>query len=258
VFIYLSKIVPKFFFPVCLCLELAVFAWVLLRRRPRLSRALLSLSVLSLWLPSTPALSDGLMRRLEGHYPVLAAASMGPAEAAVILGGGTSGKGPEQPEVELGSSGGRLLYGFRLYRAGRAPLLILSGGSLYPGESEAGQMRQILAEWGVPTKALLLEERSRNTHENAVEVLRLSQERGLRRILLVTSAFHMPRALAIFRHEAAGRGIEVVPAPTGQYAVRGHVFLLGDFLPDAGALANSTLALREYLGIAIYRLRGWL
>src|SRR6185436_17873774 len=92
-----------------------------------------------------------------------------PADAIVVLGGGTTARTPQQPEVGLAGSGGRLLHAFRLYRAGKAPLVLLSGDGLTPAESEARQMRTILAEWGVPDGAMLLEERSRNTHENAVE-----------------------------------------------------------------------------------------
>ena len=85
----------------------------------------------------------------------------------------------------------------------KAPLLLLSGGSLWTRPTEAEQMRGVLSEWGVPDGAMILEDESRNTRENAVASLRLMQQRGLRRALLVTSAFHMPRALAIFQKEAA-------------------------------------------------------
>ncbi len=260
-FVYLSKILPQLLFPVGLCLELLLLSLVLSRRRPRAARGLLVIGIAVLWGPSTPFLSDLLLGRLEGHDPVRSSTVMDGADAIVILGGGTSGQSPGQPEVELGASGGRLHYGFRLFRAGKAPIVLLSGGSLYPGESEADQMRQVLAQWGLPRDAMVLDERSRNTHENAVEAVRLAQERGMHRLLLVTSAFHMPRALAIFRREVRRRGLDdihILPAPTGQYVTRGRPFLLLSVLPDAGALANTTLALREYLGTFIYGLKGWL
>jgi uncharacterized SAM-binding protein YcdF (DUF218 family) len=231
---------------------------LLLRRRPRGARALLTVALLTLAVPATPACSDRLIRSLEDQHPVVAAAAAPVADAIVILGGGTTGRHPEQPEVEITASGGRLLHGFRLYRAGKAPLLLLSGDGLTPGDSEAAQMASVLREWGVPAEALLLEERSRNTHENAVESVALAARRGLRRLLLVTSAFHMTRALGLFRHEARGHGIAVLAAPTGRYSVYRRPFRLLALLPDAGALANSTLALREHLGILVYRAKGWL
>lgn len=255
-FIYLSKVLPPLFFPPGLTLWLLVLALVLVRRVRR-ARALLLLGLLSLAVPSTPLCSDALLRALEDRHPLCASAAAPAADAIVVLGGGTTGRHPEQPEVEIAASGVRLLHAFRLYKAGKAPLLLLSGDGLSPGDSEASQMRAILAEWGVPVSAMALEERSRNTHENAVETVALAERRGLRRLLLVTSAFHMRRALALFRHEARGR-IEMLPAPAGRYSAYRRPFWLLGVLPDAGALSNSILALREHLGLLVYRLRGWL
>lgn len=256
--LYLSKIVPQFLMPLALSIELLLLGIFLLRRRPRAARALLALALFSVWVPATPRISDALLRGLETGYPVTAAAASREADAIVVLGGGTSGRSERQPEPDLGQSGSRLLHAFRLYRAGKAPLLILSGGGLYAqkGDTEAEQMRQILGAWGVPTAAMVLEPRSMNTRENAVETLRIARQRGLRRLLLVTSAFHMPRALGLFRKLAGD--LELVPSPTGQYSAHPRPYLLWDLLPDAGSLANSTLALRERLGYFMYRLRGWI
>jgi uncharacterized SAM-binding protein YcdF (DUF218 family) len=257
-FIYLSKILPQLVMPIGLGVELLLIViWLVRRGHRRAAQAGLLFAVLLLAVPATPRFSDALLRSLEDDYPVLSAAAAPAGDAVVILGGGTTARTPEQPEVDISASGGRLLYGFRLYRAGKAPRLILSGGSISGGEPEAEQMRQILSEWGVPGPALILETRSRNTYENAAETLALCRERGLRRLLLVTSAFHMRRAAAIFR-KAAGPEIEILPLPTGRYVLGQRPFLLGEILPDAGALANTTLALRERIGIWVYRARGWL
>jgi hypothetical protein len=69
----------------------------------------------------------------------------------------------------------------------------------------------------------------------------------------------MERALGVFRREARlHAGMEIVPAPTGAFAQGKRAFWVGGYLPDAGALSNSTLALREHMGIVVYRLRGWM
>lgn len=254
-FIYLSKILPPLLFPPGLSLWLLLLGiWLARGRRARL---VLAAALLLLVAPATPLCSDALMRSLEDRYPLKAAAASPAADAIVVLGGGTTGRTPEQPEPQISASGGRLLHALRLYKAGRAPLLLLSGDGLSPGDSEASQMRQILSEWGVPDGAMLLEERSRNTHENAVEVVALARARGLRRLLLVTSAYHIRRAEALFRHEAAG-ALEIIPAPTGRFSAYRRPFWLLNVIPEAGAMGVTVLALREHLGLLVYKAKGWL
>jgi len=121
-------------------------------------------------------------------------------------------------------------------------------------------MAEVLELLGVPASAILQESRSRNTYENAVEARRLLEPAGANRILLVTSALHMPRAVASFRHQ----GFEVIPAPTDFWIVTeeaqtraGRLFRLAtSVLPDAETLAYTTRALHEYFGIAMYKLEG--
>lgn len=282
-FIALSKTLPQLFLPVGLCLLLQALALALCwRRRRRAALAVGVLALLMLWLPSTPRIAEGLLSSLEQRHPARLAAASESADVIIVLGGGTTGRSRFKPEVDLGPSGSRLLHGFRLYKAGKAPLLLLSGGSLWTRPTEAEQMRGVLSEWGVPDGAMILEDESRNTRENAVASLRLMQQRGLRRALLVTSAFHMPRALAIFQKEAArlsaqaagpvasgeergvaaqqqGAGaLTIIPAATGVQVSGEHPYTVIRWLPEVGALACSTLALHERMGILIYALRGWL
>jgi uncharacterized SAM-binding protein YcdF (DUF218 family) len=116
---------------------------------------------------------------------------------------------------------------------------------------------------GVPPEAVLLETDSGNTYENAVACRKILKEKGFRRVILVTSAAHMPRSVGVFKR----LGIEVIPAPTGYTATQGDVgisipknpynFLIS-LLPDADNLKTTTRMLKEYVGIFIYKLRGWL
>jgi uncharacterized SAM-binding protein YcdF (DUF218 family) len=115
-------------------------------------------------------------------------------------------------------------------------------------------MQSLLEEWGVPGEAILLEGASRNTHENAVLSRPLLVEHGLQRVLLVTSAMHMPRALATF--ESAG--IDAIPAATDYPVILRDRRSLMDFLPQALALSRTTDAIKEYVGYAYYRSRGWI
>ena len=101
---------------------------------------------------------------------------------------------------------------------------------------------------------IIVEGNSRNTHENAINTAAIWHDREFHSGLLVTSATHMPRALASFRKA----GLDVTPWPADS---RGHSYPLVenvfDLLPDVDALAETTTAIKEWLGLAVYRLRGW-
>ncbi|MBW7885258.1 MAG: YdcF family protein, partial [Caldilineaceae bacterium] len=153
-----------------------------------------------------------LVRSLEWQY--LPPAELPRAEVIVVLGGGTRSQAYPRPIHEIGEAGDRLLYAAYLYHQGVAPHLLLSGGVVAVDgpalQPEAEAMATLLTLLNVPHDALWLEPRSRNTHENAVETRKLLEPRGINRIVLVTSAMHMLRAVAIFEKQ----GFEVVPAPT--------------------------------------------
>ena len=176
----------------------------------------------------------------------------------MVLGGGTS-RGPAAPgqTPELTDSADRLFYAARLFHSGKAPLILFSGGAvrlLDSGRlaSEAEAATQLLQEWVVPAQAILLENKARNTRENALFSRQILQSRGASHILLVTSAFHMPRAAAVFRK----LGFQVTPAPADFRSWDDEGPLLS-LLPDAQSLVKSQLALKEWLGLLVYRLRGW-
>ena len=143
------------------------------------------------------------------------------------------------------------------WRAGKVQTIIVTGGKL-PWERGSASGASLAVEplqvYGVPPDSIILEGNSRNTHENAVNTAAIWRDKHFRSGLLVTSAFHMPRALASFRK----LGIELAPWPAdfkGQsYPLINNVF---DLLPDASALATTTTAIKEWLGLTIYRLRGW-
>ncbi len=199
---------------------------------------------------------EAMVRSLENDYEIRRAEECPEAEAIVVLGGMTVAPIPPRAEVEATSSVDRLLYGMRLARLGRAPLLVLSGGHTALGDSdltEAASMRMLALECGIPPEAILLEKRSRNTYENAYYTRQLLAERGINRILLVTSAKHMPRAAAVFRTQ----GFEVVPASTDVEVVE-RSFLPRDLLLNIKGLNASTSALQEYGSILVYRMRGWI
>jgi uncharacterized SAM-binding protein YcdF (DUF218 family) len=111
----------------------------------------------------------------------------------------------------------------------------------------------VLTELGVPSSAVVIETNSRNTHENAVFTKPILAAHGWKSALLVTSAMHMPRALGVF----AKVGIAVTPSSTDAHGRGLAATSLLDFVPNASALALATDAIKEYLGLTAYRIRGW-
>ena len=146
---------------------------------------------------------------------------------------------------------------------GLAPLLVTSGGRVSftsndPAPPEALWARDLAQELGVPATRILINPGSRTTAEEARDIGALGRRRGWTRVLLVTSAFHMPRSLATFQQRS---GLTVVPVACDyQLTDRAHYGqptignTLKSVLPDAEALYLSTVALKEHLGLAVYRL----
>ena len=154
--------------------------------------------------------------------------------------------------VHVGTGFDRLLHGMRLLRAKKAHVLVLSGGIVGGGMSEAEQMQRLAIEYGIVPTTLLLEANSRNTRENAVNSTRLLNAMGLKRIILVTSGSHMRRAAAAFIHV----GADVIPAPTDIEIVPKR-WAFTRLVPTVQALQYSSRAIKEYVGYAVYWLRGW-
>jgi len=175
-----------------------------------------------------------------------AIAALAKAPAMVVLGGAVSPPQLGGSEIDLHAGADRVWYAARLFHAGKAPLLVLSGGSdpEYQAYSEARAMATFLADLGVPAQAMVLEEQSRNTRQNAANSAALLKSRGINRILLVTSALHMPRAVALFM----AQGLQVIPAPTDFEAIQSPQPGLLAWLPDAGALDGSGRAMKELVG----------
>ena len=187
---------------------LLVAALALVFRRRKSAAALAALAVCWSVVWSVPAVSDWLRQSLEDRHPVVAEAALPKADAIVVLGGGAyewTLRTSDNPDDLVNS---RLAAGARAWRAGLAPTVILSGGRGRPGHTEAQNMAKAMARFGVPASALVLEQRSRDTRDNAAFTAILARERGMKRVLLVTSALHMPRASLLFqRRRGRGRGL---------------------------------------------------
>lgn len=258
--LFFSKLLPLFVYPLGLaCLGLIV-AMLSLWKRPQIAAIALAVSFSALFLGGNYFVAQSLTAALERQNP--APQPLPKAAAIIVLGGGVRSQVPPSPWVDLNDAGDRVLYGAKLWREGYAPYLLLSGGRVdsTPGTSEAADMAEIAQALGVPSSALLLEPNSRTTYENAQFTANLLQEKGISGpYLLVTSAWHLPRALGIFRHF----GLEVIPVPTDFHShvtpvLSGPAAIPFYLLPDAEWLRLTTMMLKEYFGLGVYWLRGWL
>jgi uncharacterized SAM-binding protein YcdF (DUF218 family) len=261
-FLYLSKLLPLFFYPLGLASIGLVVALVTMRKRPRIATTAIALSLIVLFLSSNAWVAKYLVRSLE--WQNIPPAQLPNAEAIVVLGGATKSAFPPRTTPDLSEQGDRVIYAAQLYRQNKAPFIVLSGGRIDwrgSGSPESGDMANILTSLGIPAEALIQEPDSLNTYQNAVNVKKILESRRIGKVLLVTSALHMPRSLKIFQRQ----GMDVIPAPTDFLVSEGDLQELGNtpkaailnLLPDTYNLHIFTNALKEYIGIFIYWLRGW-
>jgi uncharacterized SAM-binding protein YcdF (DUF218 family) len=217
--------------------------------RGRTRRAAVWGGAAMLWLLvwSSPLFYTWFGCTLERAYPPRTAEALPSADAIVVLGGGMSTPQGPVRDPDLSAAADRVWFAARLYRAGKAPVVVPSG------EGEAATSAVLLADLGVPAAAIRVENASRNTAENAVRTRAVLQALGAHRVLLVTSAFHMRRARMIFERA----GVAVIPAATDYEAtllrVRAGRWSLTELLPSPEALSRNTYILKEYLGYAAYR-----
>lgn len=250
----LTKILSQITYPLLLTLLLAMAAGILSWRGGRRGGAgLLAIALGWLWLWSTPVFSDWLRAGLEQRYPSGLVELLPVVDAIVVLGGAMDAAvPPERPYPNLGAAADRVWHAARLYRAGKAPVILVSGGNLPWSDTdrpEAEVMAELLQELGVPASAILRESASRTTRANRDFSVPLLRAHGIRRILLVTSALHLPRALALFQNS----DLEVIAAPTDVEVVPRDPFHPLRWLPDAQALADSSRAFKEYFGTWVDR-----
>lgn len=249
----LNKLVGFLINPLMLGIVLiAVAALFQIRHKQRSAIAMSLVALFWFWCWATPAVYGVLGCGLEKEYPPLEAGKMPAADVIVILGGGMQ-RNIKFPYAEMLSSADRVWHAARLYHAGRAPVVIPSG------EGEELSAVPLLLDLGVPRQAIRVESKARNTEENALLVeklvkgLAVTEKRRSPRVLLVTSAWHMRRALQNFGQT----GLEVIPAATDHEAMVIQAEGLNGwcFLPSAEMFYRNSMMFKEYLGFSLYRLK---
>jgi uncharacterized SAM-binding protein YcdF (DUF218 family) len=221
------------------------------------SKSLLVIAFSILLLSSNPRVARWLAFELESQYPQQHISDIQPHGAIIVLGGGL--RLPQEPakHTQIGNGSDRFWYAARLYRSGKAPIIILAGGNVYAQmglKGEAHYASQLLQEWGVPKSAILIEASSRTTEENKRNTALFLVRHGVKSALLVTSALHMPRAHKSFSQLP----IPITPASADVIIRDQQRPAVFDWIPSAGALHLSTVALHEYYGAWFNELKAFI
>ncbi len=234
----------------------ALGLWLAVRGRRRLGHALVFASLVFAWLLATEPVKDALLASLEDRYPPLAYPPPPSVRnaAIVVLGGGIEEHSPafagedrlSRPALK------RVLYAWELAHWLKGPVIV-SGGVIGPSTSrpEGEIAKRLLVRLGLPPERVIAEVRARNTWENARFVQKILREQKIARFVLVTTAWHMPRAMQVFRR----LGMHPIPAPCDYRRDFGEPYDLRSFLPRWTWFADSADALHEWLGMLWYALR---
>jgi len=247
--LYLHKIIPSLILPLGLCILLLIGALIWRKR------ILILIPLLILSLASNPLVSSCLLSSLENRYPKIEIADCPNADAIVVLSGILGGKRSQRESLELnwGEAYDRFDAAIRLYQAGKAPCLVLTDPRMpweTPNEwSEGQQLVAATVERGVPRNKIILLGPVGNTADEARLTAHLASEKKWRRIILVTTAWHMPRAKLLFD----ALGCEVTPFPTDfQTMGRANWSLPLSLFPSTKYLMQTECYVREIMGFWYY------
>jgi len=247
-----SKVAAQLLLPPGGLILLGLFG--LLFRRCWWGRGCVLVSLAAFWLLSIGPGRDALLTPLESAYPPLVdTTSFGPDAAIVLLGGGVYAKAPEYGGQDRLAAHAlqRANYAATLAKKTGLPVFVSGGAVLSDAtEPEGLIMRRYLTDLGVPAVRVHVEASSQNTWENARKLLPVLRLAGIRRVLLVTSAVHMPRAVWCF----SAQGMDVLPAPCAYMGGGRTPRDIRDYVPYWTTLEYSSLALHEYLGLIWYGL----
>jgi len=242
----LKKIAANILLPLPIALILLfiglLFFWFSKKRL--ISGSFLSLGFLVLLIFSFSPLPNKIVNSLESQYQPIKILPRN-IDDIVVLGGGIRRKTDAPPNTQLSSASlSRLIEGVRLYhlynKQHQPVKLILSGGRVFGNMAEAGVMENIAEILGVKPSDIILEAGSRDTSEEAKYLKSQLQSKSF---LLVTSAYHMPRAMSLFKNQ----GLHPIAAPT-QYVINKDVNDIKDYIPNAKAMVIGDIGIHEYLG----------
>ena len=244
--IYFHKILPLLFSPLFLIISLIIFGLIIGSKKISLT------GVIILFILSMPIVSDKLIAYLESDYELIKPSKVESADAVVVLSGMVKTIQTKNGlDYEWGEAADRIFAGIDLFKSNKAPVLILTGGKLpwSIGVPEGEYLRDVAIDLGVPKKDILITENVENTDQEAKAIKKILLLDNPK-VILVTSAFHMPRAQLVF--EAAG--INVIPFPV-DFIIGAEKFTFMSFIPSAGSFSSTSFFVREMIGRTYYSLK---
>jgi uncharacterized SAM-binding protein YcdF (DUF218 family) len=253
-FFLFSKILTIVLFPLPLIIAFS-FLWIIFGKG-KYYKFFLILPIFVLWILSSFPVSQWLVRSLEKDYNPVPLEKVISSDIIVVLGGAINILGIHRDRVELGSSAERMTDTILLYRQKKAPKILFTGGSgiLFQQDyTEAFFANKFFRDFEIPKEDLILENKSKNTYENALFTKELLNVFGKNRIILVTSAFHMKRSIGVFTK----MGFDVQPFPTDYKSMLDDVNW-DTIIPSTMALDASTIAIKEWIGILVYKIKGYI
>lgn len=204
---------------------------------------------IALWALSINPVSDYLLRGLEHEFVIPKKVS---ADVIVLMGGGSDLQAPDL--TGIGSPGNdmlaRVVTTARLYKQLKVPVIITSGKAFENKPSEAPIIKRFLMDLDVPEAMIILEDKSRDSIENARYTKEICLKKGFKRLAVVTSAFHMQRTALSFKKV----GLDITPVPAKYKTWQNQKYYWEDYLPNASNLFDSSIALKEYVGLVFYKI----
>jgi uncharacterized SAM-binding protein YcdF (DUF218 family) len=233
--------------PLGFVIILLLLSGVFVKKKLRIYAIILAVFIYVLSINPTVEL---FMRPLEDAYGPASLAEVATCDAYVVLGGGINENVPDIDGKGALSAFAlsRVTTAYRLYMRDKKPI-IFTGGKIFNRTPEAEIAKRFLISLGVPPHHIITEEKSMDTYENAQYVKEIADKHQFRKIVLITSAFHMKRSYLLFNK----RFPEIAPYPADYWTSRGSYDVL-NFLPNAWNLALVETAMKEYLGIIFYKL----
>ncbi len=256
-FFYLSKILGFFLMPSNFLCCLAILCLVLAKTRfAQAGRAILTRSIILLVFMAFSPLGHWLLLPLEARFSQPADKESFIAPYGIIVLGGSVDTvvSRARSSVAINESAERLIEAGYLARRFPKAKILFSGGSgqiLYNDMTESAAVKPVFTQMGIAPNRVIYENRSRNTWQNASYTQKLLQSDSNRRWLLITSAYHMSRSMGCFRKA----GINVIPWPV-DYRTRGASDIYRFFSRASEGLKRVDIAVREWIGLLVYRLTG--
>lgn len=243
--IYLHKILPLIFSPLMLVIGLIIIGIIFNLRKFSL------IGVIVLILSSLPIISNKFIAYLEKDYQPIEISEIENVDAIVVLSGMIRVIGDEENlKYEFTDSVDRFFAGLDLFNNNKSPILILTRGKMpwSLGIAEGEYLKELAIKYGVSEENIILTDEVQNTDQEAKAIKEILTEDA--KIILVTSAFHMPRAEKVFK----AANINLIPYPVDFQNSKSKTTMM-DFIPSAGSLFDTSHFVREMIGRLYYNLK---